>query len=653
MTEKTNERRQGPVSKADSEEVSVFKKRLDNILDRALTPDTIDSYAEDALTELVQLAHDAADSYKVGLTATDYSDRSLEDGAFKQYGMGDVEGALDYVVIVADKIRDLDGVIGRAIKLDKVITPPDDTSMAIEVGNGGFESKTTIPRLKTVLLILSENFGIDVDDSDQLELKSGHVNDSMIRKDTYYSVEVDSLGRTILVCDEEGNVTFVFDTTKLNGMGISSDDLVALKKSEIGEMLDSDPALGRRIIYSNRFVPAIIESIEDLSRSEDDIGELGAGYLRKNEATPEGIMFISTIANSLSVAHSTVKMAVKELEETGALGESRSYKLGNGNVTRGFDEHEVAIITQYLSERGKLAEKAPADIMSINDIADSLDMSDNTVRLSIQELDETGALGEPKSYRFGTNVARGFDEQQVAIITQYLSERGKLAEKAPEDIMSINDIVGSLGVSDNTVRLSVKELYKTGALGESKSYRFRKTVTRGFDEHEVAIITQYLSERGNLAEMATEGILSINDIAVSLGVSEKTVGLSIQELDETGALGESKSYRFRKTVTRGFDEQQVVIITQYLSERGNLAEKAPKDIMPIKGIAQSLGVADKTVKLSIEELDKTGALGEPKSYMFVTKITRGFDQNQQAIIREVVIERLRRRGRLLVSRAGS
>lgn len=92
--------------------------------------------------------------------------------------------------------------------LPGVILPPKDTTK-IEKGSGtGLDEFREIPRMQQLIAFLNRN-GVFTDD---IQITAGELLPDQMRESTYYLVEIPSLQRSILVCNQVGEATFIVKT---------------------------------------------------------------------------------------------------------------------------------------------------------------------------------------------------------------------------------------------------------------------------------------------------------------------------------------------------------------------------------------------------------------------------------------------------------
>lgn len=135
----------------------------------------------------------------------------------------------------------------------EVFIPPTSDERYILGGPGaGLEEKKLIPRLMTLIYILQHDLGLGLrefsgDNDRNITIVRGSVNDNMVRKYPYYRVLIKSLNRLVYVCEEEGNVTIVFDKSKvLQCEGVETvETLDTMNKSKQKELISKSPEVGR------------------------------------------------------------------------------------------------------------------------------------------------------------------------------------------------------------------------------------------------------------------------------------------------------------------------------------------------------------------------------------------------------------------------
>jgi len=411
------------------------KTRLTTILSTALTVGTIDTYAETAISDLINLTGNVVNEFVDTLSPEAvYSDnKKLEDAAFSYFDLPSITGNLDNIAKIDQDIKNIDRVIEKASIKDQVIVPPDAPVRPIVPGNGeGVLENKLRPRLKTLLFILKKDNDIDLD---QLKIAEGITTNEMMRKEPYYSVEVPSLNRTVLVCNEEGNATFVIDTKKLEELEISTEQLLDMTKDELNALMAAHAGFGRRIIQSDSWVNNIAVNLSEIQLSANEQAntqETPRSYLNGTERDRQGNALLysaNDIGNRgdrkgiIDVSHSTIRRKAEELEIEG-----QEAIFGRKKGT-GYDPWEVNQIRDELY-RQNLIERSPADrIYSASDIGNKggrkgiIDVNHTTIRKLVIEL---GIKGQEASV--GGNKSIGYNREQVDKIKAEAIRRGLLKQ---------------------------------------------------------------------------------------------------------------------------------------------------------------------------------------------------------------------------------
>jgi biotin operon repressor len=444
----------------------------------------------------------------------------------------------------------------------------------------------------------------------------------MMRRTSYHLVEAHKLDKSILVCDEEGNATYVLDTSQLTRAGIQSGDLLQLSKAELNHLIEQEPLLGQRLVYSQSYVSSVINSLQQLTGNNSikpiDIEAQGK-YLYPR--APADILSIRGIAKALVIDHKTATRAINMLGDQ--LGETGIYRFGTHNIV-GYSLEQQAWIAAQLEANGAFAEKAPEGYMSVGGIADELDVSHLAVTRAINMLGDQ--LGETGIYRFRQQKVTGYSLEQQAWIVAQLESNGLFTEKAPEDYLSLQGLADSLNVSDSIVAGVIEVL--GDQLGETGIYKFGSNATVGYSTEQQAKIAAQLEANGAFAEKAPEGYLSIKGIAKAWNIDNTAVGRARKMIGDQ--LGAAESYKFGSNATVGYSLEQQAWIVAQLESNGLFTDKAPEDYLSLQGLANALGVSPGGVSIAIKMLGDQ--LGETGIYRFNQQNATGYSLEQQAWI---------------------
>lgn len=604
---------------------NTLRVELDEALSTELSPEVIDTYAEDAIRNLIRIATKATDSFVAEIGMRPKSYRALEDDAFEYYGLGDVEGILDYLSSKAEEVEKLDALIDSIPEVDQVIIPPGLGEGPVR-GDGVFEEKGEIPRLKTLLFVLSNAFDLDVYEHKEVSVQRGAVPLASMRKSGYYSVVVPSLERLILVCDEAENATYIFSTTALEGNGLTLDEVRSLNKDGLRGLIAMSPGIGTRIEYSKNFVARIDQALRDLgaaSHNKSQNSRTSTAYLYPK--APDGVLSINGLAKGLEGV--TRAIALKAAEELGgSLGPVATYRF-HTMLGPGYTPDQQQMIIDHLKATGWMDASPPEDVVTVSHMTSSWNTSATAIKRAIATLGER--LGEADTYVFSGHRTKGYTAVQQKMIRDLLESQGKLVDSAPEDVKSVAAMSSDLGLGGPTIQAAIDEIGEE--LGEVKSYKFTTARALGYTPEQQRKILSKLNELGRITGAAPEGFYSIPGFAKSLGIGSKLVADELDEDDLKGILGETKTYTFgRSRRAIGLSPEQQEIIRQRLESKGLLVDTAPDGVLAANGMAKRMRIEQTAVYDAVESIGE--GLGEVKRYKFAGVITEGYTPAQQAAI---------------------
>ena len=264
---------QSPEGKREKDPSPQFAHRLSTILYTPVSVDNIAYFADEALDQLTTLIEEVTYQYQSEFEESDaYTGAALEDEACAVYGIEDVNGILERIIAVKDKIATIQIELQSALEESQtIITPPDAQDQAfINGGNGGYEAPRTYQRLLTLAYILSQDFNLEPNDAIYTQ---GITTGNMVREEPYVRVEVPGLNRMVYVCDEEGNASYVFDTVILDALGITIPELDLMTKDQRNAFLRVTPSAGRRMIQSSEWREVMTRFLSE-AFSETETGKL-------------------------------------------------------------------------------------------------------------------------------------------------------------------------------------------------------------------------------------------------------------------------------------------------------------------------------------------------------------------------------------------
>jgi hypothetical protein len=229
-----------------------FKQRLDAIIYKGLTVENIETFADEALNELVYLNKDILEKYRENLPfGPQLNEQRQEDDAYGQLELPNIQEILVKIIEARSRIEKIkEQLIKNRQFSDKIITPPQE-EFEITPGNGeGLKQLELFPRLLTLVYILETDFEIN---QNNIQITEGKVTDQMMRKEPYFRVEIPELNRAVYICNEEGNASYVFDTERLKSLRIPLNDLDIDDKGDKNSLIAMHPGTGARIIQTKKW----------------------------------------------------------------------------------------------------------------------------------------------------------------------------------------------------------------------------------------------------------------------------------------------------------------------------------------------------------------------------------------------------------------
>lgn len=249
-----------------------FQAKLSTILQRELTVDSIDTYADDAVNDLIGFLGEVTLAYKQENPEAATDQKKLEDEALNWYQLQHIDQFLSVAAAKLQKIRYAEEFIAKNIEhIDEVITPPDKGGLIRGDYGGQFELPGVKNRLKTLLLILQEN-NVDLAD---VKVFEGDVEPSMMRQISYVTVLIPELERLVQVCDEERNASYVFDYEQLRALEVAVEDINRMSKDQKNSLLASHPGIGRRFIQSSKWIENLEEFLFEAIPKKAQVADEG------------------------------------------------------------------------------------------------------------------------------------------------------------------------------------------------------------------------------------------------------------------------------------------------------------------------------------------------------------------------------------------
>jgi predicted DNA-binding protein len=274
--------------------IAKYRARYESIIHAPLTPENIKTYADDALYEFGDLLEDA--HREVGISVDDYSAETEKAIAAKLLGLNSPWDIRVSIRAVQEDINRLGQLVSNseASPSKSYYVPPRPEELPVfAASDGSFEEAAITPRTATILFLLEKDFGVDLDNPEEFAMESGAIPDNAMRSEPYNKLEVKQLNRLILVCDQMGNRTFVFDTSQFDKLGLTTDQVAAMDKPELDGLLKQYPYTGSDLIYSKNFtdnMKELIDSPTKPSAPEDNGSRAGSVRPAQTSRAPDHLV---------------------------------------------------------------------------------------------------------------------------------------------------------------------------------------------------------------------------------------------------------------------------------------------------------------------------------------------------------------------------
>lgn len=327
-------------------------------------------------------------------------------------------------------------VIAQANEASDVFVPPDSTPVLQATGSGtGMEKKDRQPKLENLLFVLMNDFGIDPDDPEAVSIVRGSVNTNMMREEPYYQVTVPGIDKVILVCQEYGNATFVFNgewvCEQVNSNRSSENEperpLTDYTKEELSKLIKDNPGQGARIMATKNFTANLANALEGRFSQQELDKPVDTRYLRSSRKSedlppvPDGYITLGNILERLDIGekHRTrIRDIAIDLERKGKITIGKYHNKRRRQVLAFTEESAQQIMNEWVNHRILI----PEGSAKTQDIANIAGVSRGTVRSVAKEL---GMIGD-KKYGRGRFII--FSKDEAGAILDVIRERHSIPD---------------------------------------------------------------------------------------------------------------------------------------------------------------------------------------------------------------------------------
>lgn len=382
--------------------------------------------------------------------------KECEDAALKHFGLEDVEAILRHLEDKASQFAVIDRVIAQTNESSDVFVPPDSTPVPQATGSGtGMEKKGKQPKLENLLFVLMNDFGIDPDDPEAVSIVRGSVNTNMMREEPYYQVTVLGIDKVILVCQEYGNATFVFNgewvREQVSANRPSENEpkrpLTDYTKEELSKLIKDNPEQGARILTKKNFTANLVNALKGGFSQQKLDKPVDTRYLRSSKdlpQVPDGYATISEIGEELGIQEEKDKVMIRNvviaLEKQGKITRG-TYRSRNGRPILAFTEKDARLIVEETKRR---TAPIPEGYVSVAKFAGEHQQRKGGHDITYPDMSCAIKQFELNPVKIGGFLYLPEDEarQVVAMVEQLVSERLAVKRREKISLKGLSDAIG-------------------------------------------------------------------------------------------------------------------------------------------------------------------------------------------------------------------
>jgi hypothetical protein len=547
----------------------LFRSKVESILNTRITPESLDLFFENALTELIDVADEMVDLY----SRTVYGPHALskgqiEDAAAQYFDVPSISSLLDYLQKAAEQSSQVRSYISRLKQTDHILVPPDLSAGIIP--NPDSEDRFTGEinlqnRLEQILFLVTNTYGLMLEDETQISTRRGEVSAEMMRQTPYDITVLESLNRIILSCDESGNITFVLDLRSFMrafGIRVPSADVIAeiistTSKDDLKSYIAENPGSGTTVIYSEYFLSEIGESISK------DLNQIEIQRTQKPDTTSATSSNPTTIASILGFDLSSAPEVVtkRDLYKEFGAGTSAIYSairlLGStvsqevslrpyGDSHRrviGFPLEDAEVIRSKLREEGYMTyeERERLGLVDATSVMRDLGLSKDGFRSIVALVSQDPRFGEIIEVILHKLKKQAFTPLQVSLISAEANRRksmvlgrveGVILEAIPEGFKTLTETLLEAGFADLAQSQRIREKIladceNNEGFGQSFSLVRGLNVIRVLSpgQQQIIINTLQYEDFKLQGRQMTEGEMSISDFVRSLSATVHRYGV--------------------------------------------------------------------------------------------------------------------------------
>ena len=271
-------------SELDEPKESEFLARYNEIAVRKLVPEDIEKYAESVLADLSTLAEEILEKHQWDSLAG----KDWEDKAFEEEGVPNIGEKLAHAAKEVEDMNTINARLDSLLEEDYVILPPEGGGLQIKQktkskpnkpwlhkddGKGpnpgpNGEKQNPALKTKTILFILSQQFGEDISEEGLVKIIKGKSGSKEQRwAEQYFCIDAPNQNKIIFSCDKIDNGTFIVDKNDLakarddNGQPIDFEQLQKMSRAKVRKLIKEQMPNSTSVDFKDNFVEHVKNAI--------------------------------------------------------------------------------------------------------------------------------------------------------------------------------------------------------------------------------------------------------------------------------------------------------------------------------------------------------------------------------------------------------
>lgn len=394
-----------------------------------------------------------------------------------------------------------------------VFVPPDLGQLRQGDGNGHFVKPAILPRIDLALDVMKK-MGIDYNSCQFME---GVNTPEMMRGLSYRMIVIPNFDKTVLICDEEGNRTFViFDAQNYQ-------NYFNLQKSQLQNFVENGQAMD--FIWTNPVTWK--EKLEEVLRMNAPLNSPRGGAGSKKPSTPNSVPTAPSGWQVLSNAAKTAGIAISRFKKmivahiTTHPDWLKSFTDKRNRVSDHYDPELIELVKKEVEDQ-----KAPEGWMTESALAIELKLHSNTLKGLIEPFRKTHP---DEFHEYADGIGKLREQYSPMLVSQIRKLSTEKFKPVPIGWITIRSFISSLDVTERVAR----ELIESHKVTHPEWFGEYKLEGRGgWADFVAPELVQTVKKTCESNESCPEGWLKMTELASDYRVALSTIASIIDPLRE-------------------------------------------------------------------------------------------------------------------------